>query len=195
ARAGGPDAGASPAATPSASRDPAARRPAHRHPASPVAAVTRQAGAPRQSPYLFYDSVIPADVPAGQEIATYADGPHPTPVSAVAGRQVLWIDVTGSDTAAQVIDVEPGCATPAVAASWAYRKLSGQPGVTAIIYTTISEWAIVKADVSGLPASMQARLRWWIADPTGEPHLVPGSQATQWYWGPEYDISTAAADF
>jgi hypothetical protein len=42
---------------------------------------------------------------------------------------------------------------------------------------------------------MRTQVRWWIADPTGHPHLVPGSQATQWYWGENYDISTAEPGF
>lgn len=152
--------------------------------------------AAHRRPYLIYDSVIPTAIPPGVQVATYADGVHPTPASAVAGRRrVLWIDVTGGDPAAQVLDVEPGCASPSVAASWADRRLSTHPGATAIIYTTIGQWAIVKADIGALPAAMQARVRWWIADPTGVPHLVPGSQATQWYWGPRYDISTATSQF
>lgn len=152
--------------------------------------------AAHRRPYLIYDSVIPTAIPPGVQVATYADGVHPTPASAVAGRQqVLWIDVTGGDPAAQVLDVEPGCASPSVAASWADRRLSAHPGATAIIYTTIGQWAIVRADIGALPAAMQARVRWWIADPTGVPHLVPGSQATQWYWGPRYDISTATSQF
>ena len=46
-----------------------------------------------------------------------------------------------------------------------------------------------------LPHQMQSRIRWWIADPTGVPHIVPGSSATQWYWGSSYDITTAAPRF
>jgi hypothetical protein len=42
---------------------------------------------------------------------------------------------------------------------------------------------------------MRARIRWWIADPTGTPHIVPGSNATQWYWGTGYDESTALPGF
>jgi hypothetical protein len=38
---------------------------------------------------------------------------------------------------------------------------------------------------------MQHQVRWWIADPTGTPHIVPGADATQWYWGHSYDITTA----
>jgi len=53
----------------------------------------------------------------------------------------------------------------------------------------------VQAAIAALPSSMQSHVRWWIADPTGVPHLVPGSSATQWYWGSGYDISTASPGF
>ena len=59
----------------------------------------------------------------------------------------------------------------------------------------IDEWPAAKAAVATLPAAMQAQVRWWIADPTGYAHVVPGSDATQWYWGRSYDISTANPDF
>jgi hypothetical protein len=58
-----------------------------------------------------------------------------------------------------------------------------------------SEWGAVKAAVDALPARMRSEVRWWIADPTGTPHIVPGANATQWYWGPNYDITTVAAGF
>ena len=58
-----------------------------------------------------------------------------------------------------------------------------------------SEWPAVQAAVATLPTRMRSRVRWWIADPTGYPHLVPGSDATQWYWGPRYDITTATPRF
>jgi hypothetical protein len=63
------------------------------------------------------------------------------------------------------------------------------------IYTMRSEWPAVKSAVGALPASMQSHVRWWIADPTGVPHVVPGSSATQWYWGSNYDITTATPSF
>jgi hypothetical protein len=136
-------------------------------------------------------------VPAGREVATYADGAHPVSPAAVAGRSgpVLWIDVTGGDPLAPVLDVEPGNASPAVVASWVTRRLAAAPSGVAIIYTMIDEWPAARAAVATLPAAMQARVRWWIADPTGYAHIVPGSDATQWYWGPSYDISTASPDF
>ena len=149
------------------------------------------------SPYLIYDSVTPSAIPATQgTVAAYSDGPHPTPASEVTGRKsVLWISITGRDYDATVIDVEPGNATPAAAASWAFHRLSASPHAVARIYTFINEWPVVKAAVASFPAQMQSRIHWWIANPTGSPHLLPGSDATQWYWGSHYDITTAAPGF
>ena len=136
-------------------------------------------------------------MPADKELATYADGAHPVSPAAVAGRSgpVLWIDVTGGDPQAPILDVEPGNASPAIVASWVSRRLTAVPGGHAIIYTMRAEWPAAQAAVATLPAAMQAQVRWWIADPTGYPHIVPGSDATQWYWGRGYDISTASPDF
>jgi hypothetical protein len=53
----------------------------------------------------------------------------------------------------------------------------------------------VRASVHQLPSGMGDHVQWWIADPTGHPHVVPGSDATQWYWGSHFDISTANPGF
>jgi hypothetical protein len=140
--------------------------------------------------------VTPQAIPAGAEVATYATGARPVPTSAVAGRsKVLWIDTLGTDPGAQVIDVEPGCASPSQVPGWVTSRLNSHPGQVAIVYTTLSEWSQVQADVASLSSSMRSRIRWWIADPTGTPHIVPGSQATQWYWGSSYDTSMAEPNF
>jgi hypothetical protein len=147
-------------------------------------------------PFEIYDSVTPTKIPAGQIVATYATGPFSVPSSQVAGRsRVFWIDVNGSDTSAAALDVEPGDATPSTAEQWAWHKLDADHGGIAVIYTMRSEWPAVQAAVSALPGWMHSHIRWWIADPTGYPHLVPGSNATQWYWGSNFDISTAQAGF
>lgn len=163
--------------------------PAHRN---HLQAVSQRAAVSDQ-PYTIYDSVTPSEIPAHQKVATYADGDYAVSPSQVAGRgQVAWIDVSGSDIDASAVDVEPGNATPSTAANWALDKLRAQPHSVAWIYTMQSEWPAVKAAVATtLPSGMRSHVRWWIADPTGVPHLVPGSSATQWYWGPNYDISEA----
>lgn len=147
-------------------------------------------------PYHIYDSVTPSAIPGHHVIATYATGNYAVSPRQVAGRgKVLWIDTTGTDHAASILDVEPGDATPSLAANWAWHRLKADPHALARIYTMRSEWPAVKAAVGKLPAHMRSHIRWWIADPTGYPHIVPGSDATQWYWGSSYDITTASPRF
>jgi len=157
----------------------------------PAAAQHRASG-----PYLIYDSVTPSAIPSGHMIATYATGGYAVSPAVVAGRgPVMWIDTIGTDYGASALDVEPTDATPSVAANWAFQRLSAHPHAVAHIYTMLSEWPAVQAAVAALPGWMQSHIRWWIADPTGVPHVVPGSDATQWYWGSNYDISTATPRF
>jgi hypothetical protein len=149
-----------------------------------------------KSSYLIYDSVLPSAVPASRVLASYATGPFAVSAAQVAGHKaVLWIDVIGTDLAASAVDVEPGDVTPNVAAIWVRRKLTASHQALPIIYTSRAEWPLAQAAVGTLPAWMAARVRWWIADPTGYPHVLPGSSATQWYWGSSYDISTALPGF
>jgi hypothetical protein len=147
-------------------------------------------------PYLIYDSVTPSSIPVHQVAAAYATGKFAASASDLAGHdQVLWIDTTGYDSRANALDVEPGDATPSMAASWAWHRLHDDPKALARIYTMRSEWPAVQDAVGHLPERMQSQIRWWIADPTGVPHVVPGAAATQWYWGSHYDITTATPRF
>jgi hypothetical protein len=152
--------------------------------------------APNTQPYTMYDSVTPAQIPSGHPVATYANGSYAVSPSQVSGKQVIWIDTNGSaPTKASVLDVEPGDATPAEAAAWAQARLTANPHADVRIYTMLSEWAAAKAAIATLPGWMQSHVKWWIADPTGVQHVVPGSNATQWYWGSSYDISTVNPGF
>jgi hypothetical protein len=188
------------AAKAAAAKAAAAKRAAvSQHPAkaTPVAPRKRRHAAPAPAkPFLVYDSVTPEAIPGNPVVATYADGPRPDSPSMVAGRgQVIWISITGYDYNASALDIEPGCASPSQAAGWVSQRLTLHPHGVAILYTMISDWSAVQANVASLPSWMKSHIRWWIADPTGTPHIVPGSQATQWYWGPNYDISTALPGF
>jgi hypothetical protein len=171
---------------------------APRH-AATAKAPAHAARAPRPrltSPFEIYDSVTPGAIPSGHQVATYSNGYYAASASDVAGRgHVLWIDTNGSNTHADALDVEPGDATPAGAAYWVKAKLSASPRSVAIVYTMISQWQAVKDNVAALPQSMQSHVRYWIADPTGAPHILPGSSATQWYWGKSYDITSAYPGF
>jgi hypothetical protein len=156
----------------------------------------QRASQPKQ-PYNIYDSIDPSAVPANQPLATYVDGPFAVSSSQAAGHpSVLWIDTNGSSPkAASALDVEPGDVTPTGAAQWVQQKLSASPNSTAIVYTMLSEWPQVQSAIGTLPSQMQSHVKYWIADPTGVPHMVPGASATQWYWGNNYDISTAMPGF
>jgi hypothetical protein len=147
-------------------------------------------------PYLIYDSVTPTAIPAERNVAAYSDGPYAAYPSEIAGRgHVLWIDVYGSNPSADALDVEPGDATPAGAAAWVTVKLTQDRNSDAIVYTMQSWWPAVIASIDRLPPWMHGHVRYWIADPTGYAHILPGADATQWYWGPKYDISTANPGF
>jgi hypothetical protein len=191
---------AAPAKAAHAKAAPAKAAPAHAKlaAAAPRRAVQHKAARPTgpTRPYTMYDSVTPGALPANQPAAVYADGAYAASSSQVSGHHsVLWIDTNGSDPNANVLDVEPGDATPAGSAQWVQSHLSKQPHSVAIIYTMRSDWSAVQEAVGGLPSWEQSHVRYWIADPTGVPHVVPGSSATQWYWGTSYDMSTANPNF
>jgi hypothetical protein len=172
---------------------PAAARHAHAQRAHAHHAAVHHAPA---KPYHIYDSVTPGNIPVHQTAAVYANGNYAASGAQVAGRgHVLWIDTNGSDPHADALDVEPGDATPAGAAAWVHAKLSSDHQSVAIVYTMISQWQAVKDNVSGLPHWMQDKVRYWIADPTGVDHVLPGANATQWYWGKNFDITTANPGF
>jgi hypothetical protein len=144
-------------------------------------------------PYKIYDSVTPSALPSGKPAAVYANGAYQASASQVKHQKsVLWIDTNGSNPSANVLDVEPGDATPAGAAAWAQQHLAKHPSSVAIIYTMRSSWQDVKDHVAHLPKAQQDNVRYWIADPTGVNHMVAGASATQWYWGSSIDISTAS---
>ena len=183
-----PAKAAKPAAPAHAKLAVAAPRPAAKHKAAQPTGPTK--------PYLMYDSVTPGSLPSSQPAAVYADGAYAASASQASGHHsLLWIDTNGSDPNANALDVEPGDATPSSAAQWVQAHLSKQPHSVAIIYTMRSDWSAVQDAVGGLPSWEQSHVRYWIADPTGVPHVVAGSSATQWYWGAHYDITTANPEF
>jgi hypothetical protein len=187
APATGAAAPAQPAAAPAQPAQPApAQPPAQQQPVTQAAS----------QPYQIYDSTTPSAIPAGQQAAVYSDGAYAATPAQVAGHPgTLWIDTNGSNPSANALDVEPGDATPAQAGTWVAQKLTDTPNQVAIVYTMRSDWPAVQAAVGQLPPWMQSHVRWWIADPTGTDHMVPGASATQWDWGQNYDITTASPGF
>jgi hypothetical protein len=183
------------AARAAAAKTAAAKASAAKATAAKTAVAKAKAAVPTKQ-YLVYDSVTPSTIPSGKAGAVYATGNYAASESQASHLgSVLWIDTNGSDPNANVLDVEPGDATPTKAANWVQQRLTAHSGSVAIVYTMLSEWQQVKDKVADLPASMQSKVRYWIADPTGVPHVVAGSSATQWYWGSNYDLTTANPNF
>lgn len=142
-------------------------------------------------PYHMWDATTPGNLPAGKPAAVYSNGAFAATHSQVRGHTVLWIDVTGGNPDANVLDVEKGDAPSGSAAGWVQARTDRHPNSTAIIYSSVSSWKGVKENVSHLPDHVKSHVRYWIAQPTGKDHLVPGSDATQWNWSQGTDESTA----
>lgn len=139
----------------------------------------------------YYDSENFYAIPPGVPVAAYANGLYAVSPAQVRGRKVLWFDVNGGDPyTAQVLDIENYDATPLTAERWVRAKLERLHDSVAVLYMNLDEWGNVKTAVATLPAWEQKRVRYWVANPTGVPHMVPGAAATQWEFGATYDIST-----
>lgn len=148
------------------------------------------------APRNLYDSANPAAIPSGRHVAVYATGryavqPHET---RRFGR-VLWIDAIGTDPGADVLDVEPGDARPGQVPAWVRAHAHRRHGLVRI-YTFRNWWPAVRAAVRRLPWRYRHLVRYWIADPTGREHMVPGADATQWKWaGDRFDRSKTRPRF
>jgi hypothetical protein len=109
APAGHAPAAGQPGTRPHGSPAPASTGPASTAPAqaAPAKTAAPEGHAAPAGPHLIYDSTNPAQIPGRPDIAAYADGPHPVPASQVTGRNVMWIDITGSSPAAPLRSPPP----------------------------------------------------------------------------------------
>lgn len=143
---------------------------------------------------LMADSTTPRNIPSDfnapdRLVAPYIDGAFKWPVAQLrrfSKAVQVTITVTG-DPAAMVADVESGDLTPEGFAAWLKARLdAGQRWHG--LYSSIDSRPLVDQAVTA--AGLDPKLfGWWGADPTGHPHLVPGSVATQYLWGTGYDLS------
>lgn len=133
---------------------------------------------------LIWDAVEVEAIPASATtVIAYIDGGYNT-LAACRARfphaAILTATVTGRSRAT-FCDVEYGDATPAIAAQ----------GVRDGLYSTVYSSLFTKPELD--KALKGLRWDWFAANPTGVPHLVPGSVATQYAWphqtGGNYDIS------
>ena len=138
----------------------------------------------------MFDSTQPGAIP-GDFAALYRNGRFAaTPAQAARFFYVLWIDVLATDPGdASILDIETGDATPASVRPWCEARQQAHPFSVDRLYCDLSTWPAVKAEVAQLSEAGRARVRYWIANPTGQPHLVPGSDATQYLWTQGWDES------
>lgn len=147
----------------------------------------------------MYDSTQPSLIPADAAyIAIYANGDYAASRETVQRQfpkaRIFSIDVLGTDPGAGIADVENGNMSPGDVPGWVDRRLTAHPnGVLCRVYCNKSTWPAVKSEVAKLPADKSGTVRYWIADPTGTAHSLPGADATQYYWGNDWDESTIDA--
>jgi len=148
----------------------------------------------------MYDSVnwraIPQD--AGY-IAIYADGKYAADrdevQAAYPDAEIISITVTGTDYGAGACDVESGDMSPDQVPNYVVRRLEAHPnGAMCRPYMNRTTWPAVQRYVGNLSAAQRASVRYWVADWTGEPHLLPGADAVQYRNLPDYDVSIVNLD-
>jgi len=126
----------------------------------------------------MFDSVNIDNIPKDATwVAGYVDGIWPT-YHALVRRfpKAYCVSIaTSKNSPADVLDVEQGDATPEEAVDWA--KAMRAKGQTPVVYTSLSNVDNVR---TAFKTADVAEPLLWVADWTNEPHLVPGSVATQY---------------
>ena len=147
----------------------------------------------RPQPFRMWDSIEPALIPANAvAVAGYVGGHWPTfpdLLQRFPHAAHLSIAVSAREDA-HCLDVEVGDAVPDEAPGWLRRQW--ERGVKRPwLYANASTWAAM-APILRESAVKRGQYRVWVADPTGVPHIVEGSDATQYDWhalGRNLDVS------
>ena len=140
----------------------------------------------------FYDSAAGIFPTGTTEVALYHNGLYAFPKSLVKPSwRVRWIDVIGdAPDACSILDIETGDASPGTVPGWCTARDAIIHNSLFRLYCNIVTWPAVRSVVRrDLTDNQRIRVRYWIANPTGIPHLVPGSSATQYLWEKEWDES------
>ena len=131
----------------------------------------------------LWDSTTPSQIPTtAPMVAGYIDGAFAWSAAdwhRLEASQHVTISVFGNQ-GARVLDVENMDATATQAARWAQVELDA--GRRPTLYSSISTWTDEIQPALAAIGEFPAALDWWCANPTGTPHLYPGSVATQYAW-------------
>lgn len=157
----------------------------------------KPAPAPAAS-FLMFDSVTVSEIFAtAVAVAGYVGGSFPTfpeLLKRFPKAKHLSIAVNSSEDA-ETLDVENGDAIVTDIPAWVKRQLAR--GVKRpCIYASLSKWGEINAILSQY--GLSSRVRRWVADYTGTPHIPEGFDACQFtdtYAGRNLDASLCHADF
>ncbi|MCA1219881.1 LysM peptidoglycan-binding domain-containing protein [Streptomyces sp. 8L] len=141
----------------------------------------------------MYDAVTPSRIPAGATlVAGYVDGSFAN-VDEMRKRfpkaTVVTIAVT-SHTRAQVLDVEPGDASPQTAVTWCTNTMADTPNSELTIYCNASTVGAVKSAFRAAGVSLP---NFWVADWDGSTAIPAGAVAKQHTSTPGYDVSSVVS--
>jgi len=139
----------------------------------------------------MYDSVNPARIPRdAQIVAGYVNGPYKwsdTDWALFPNAIHVGIAVRASFDGGEVLDVEPGDATPAQAPNWVLMRRAR--GVDPTIYCNESTWPTV---VRAFDAAGVVPPHYWIAHYDGDERIPIGAVAKQYRNTADWDISSVA---
>lgn len=141
----------------------------------------------------MYDGVDASRLPTNAElVAGYVDGLFTWSAADWArfpNAVKVRIAVFSSTNDGEVLDVEPGNATPAESVDWVLMRR--RAGVDPTVYMNASTWPTVRAEFS---ARGVAEPHYWVAQYDGVAALPAGSIAKQYYNNNQagYDLSVVA---
>lgn len=142
-----------------------------------------------------YDAVNWEQIPhVAKVICAYGNGAYAVAKADVQARYpgipVKMIDVNGSDPGGcGILDIERFDATPDMFPHWARQRLQLHPATICRAYMNLSTWPQVREYVQELSEAERDRVRYWVADWTGQAHIPEGAAACQYAHTPEFDVS------
>ena len=140
-----------------------------------IADIKARRAAARTLPTLMYDSIQVSAIPTdARAVAGYTGGNWPTyPVLVKNFPKAKVVSIAvASRYNAEILDVEPGDATPPLAVPWMERQLAGprlngrRPGVYCSVST--AQDVVNRLTRAGIP---RTKYRLWTAHYTGVPHI------------------------
>lgn len=132
---------------------------------------------------------IPTDMPY---VAVYINGRYAADLAQVKERwphsRIFEIDVLGTSPDASIKDRESEDIPVDEVIRITTERYNAHPDALTRWYMSLDNWSPVKAQVAKLDSKIQRTVRYWVADWTGQAHIVKGADATQYANG-DYDQS------